>query len=313
MRVHHVVLLVAAAILATTNAALTLPQFMINSPKLTGSLLTAQQQRFLRTPYTEDDSIEERGISTVVEKTKALLSSSKVSEQTLERWVRNDKSPKKALIRLKLDKAGDKLLEKPQFETWAKYMTMLNKENPEAAMISTLRTRYSDDVLSQMTITAETASGTKEMAARLQAGQRSVWMSEWKSADDVFKLLKLNVNKADRKLFANPQFTVWTKYVDDLNGGETKKANSVIVSTLTDHHGDEGLAKLIRAAKDVEETKTLAMDLQKAQVDNWFVAMESPKDVKKWLGVKGATSDTAEAQLYHNYVKNYEKIFRKTE
>ncbi|KAE9071088.1 hypothetical protein PF005_g27052 [Phytophthora fragariae] len=158
---------------------------------------------------------------------------------------------------------------------------------------------------------AEKGSATKELAARLQAGQRSVWLSKWKSADEVFNLLKLN--KADGKLFDNPQFTVWTKYVDDLNGGDPKTANSVIVSTLTSHHNDESLAKLIRAAKDVKETEKMASDLQNAQVSNWFVLKESPTDVKKWLGVKGKPSNTAEGLLYEKYFNDYEKVFGKLE
>ncbi|KAE8971090.1 hypothetical protein PF002_g27337, partial [Phytophthora fragariae] len=133
---------------------------------------------------------------------------------------------------------------------------------------------------------AEKGSATKELAARLQAGQRSVWLSKWKSADE---------------------------YVDDLNGGDPKTANSVIVSTLTSHHNDESLAKLIRAAKDVKETEKMASDLQNAQVSNWFVLKESPTDVKKWLGVKGKPSNTAEGLLYEKYFNDYEKVFGKLE
>ncbi|KAE9014239.1 hypothetical protein PR003_g11664 [Phytophthora rubi] len=85
------------------------------------------------------------------------------------------------------------------------------------------------------------------------------------------------------------------------------------MSTLTSHHDDESLAKLIRAAKDVKETEKMASDLQKAQVSNWFVLKESPTDVKKWLGVKGKPSDTAEGLLYQRYVNDYEKVFGKLE
>ncbi|KAG6611972.1 putative secreted RxLR effector protein [Phytophthora cinnamomi] len=313
MRVHCVVLLlVAAAFLAGATATSASTQAKINFATLDQSHTAAQfdisAQRFLRVHYTEraEDENEERGFTTAVEKTKALLGSSTFSEKTLARWVKNNKSPKNALIRLKLDKAGDKLFENSQFETWATYMTMLNKQDPDAAMISALSTRYSDDVLSQMLIAAEKVSGSNELATKLQAGQRRVWQSNWKSADDVFKLLKLN--NAGGRLFGDPQFIAWTKYVDDLNQSNPKKANSVIVSTLTIHYGDEKLAALIRAAKDVEETKTMATDLQKAQVNNWFVVKERPDKVKIWLGLKETTSRSAEANLYQTYVKNYEKV-----
>ncbi|KAE8880461.1 hypothetical protein PF005_g26020 [Phytophthora fragariae] len=155
MRVRYVVLLVVA-VLASANATSFATQSKINSPSLLTTQHGVSALRFLRIHYTEEeDDNEARGIATVVEQAKAMLSSSKISQKTLERWVRNNKSPSNALIRLKLDKAGNKLFENPQFQAWAIYMTMLNKQNPEAAMISTLMTRYSDDVLSQMIIAAE--------------------------------------------------------------------------------------------------------------------------------------------------------------
>ncbi|KAE8962703.1 hypothetical protein PF005_g26022 [Phytophthora fragariae] len=109
-------------------------------------------------------------------------------------------------------------------------MTMANKQNPEAAMISTLATRYSDDVLSQMIIAAKSARGTKGLATQLQAGQMSLWKSSGKSADDVFGLLGLK--NAGGKLFDNPEFATWIKYVDDLSEGNSKKASLMMTSTL---------------------------------------------------------------------------------
>ncbi|EGZ07988.1 hypothetical protein PHYSODRAFT_288784 [Phytophthora sojae] len=156
MRVQYAVLLIAAVFLASVDAA------SVATPRLDRSLAAAQRdvtaRRFLRI----QEGGEERGIATTVEKAKSLFTSSKISQKTLERWVKNNKSPAKVLTRLQLDDARLMLFQNPKFKTWFTNMTMLNKQNPEVAMATFLTARYSDDLLSQMIITAKKAPGTKQ-------------------------------------------------------------------------------------------------------------------------------------------------------
>ncbi|KAE9338124.1 hypothetical protein PR003_g11662 [Phytophthora rubi] len=297
MRVHYAVLLIAAAFLASANAA------SVTTPTFDRSLTAAQRdvtaQRFLRIHYTEEGG-EERGIATAVEKTKSLLTPSKISQKTLERWVKNKKSPKNALTRLNLDNVEDKLLTSPQFKTWATFMTMANKQNPEAAMISTLATRYSDDVLSQMIIAAKSARGTKGLATQLQAGQMSLWKSSGKSADDVFGLLGLK--NAGGKLFDNPEFATWIKYVDDLSEGNSKKASLMMTSTLATQYSDKAILKMVAAAKKVPATKSVATRLEAAQIENWLSTNKSPADTFKLFGLRADDSLLANPTL-NSWVK----------
>ncbi|GMF10735.1 unnamed protein product [Phytophthora lilii] len=104
-------------------------------------------RRVLRDRSSQD---EERGVNSVIEKAKSLFGSSKITTTALRRWVQKNKSPNYALKQLRLDKAGEKLFENPQFQTWATYMTMLNSKDPEAAMLSVLTTQYEDKTLTQM-------------------------------------------------------------------------------------------------------------------------------------------------------------------
>ncbi|GMF50775.1 unnamed protein product [Phytophthora fragariaefolia] len=244
MRGHHIVLLIATSLLASANAA---PEFNINSPAFNPSLTAAHQdvsaQRLLRVHYTgEAKNNEERGISTFVEKAKSVLSSSKISEKTLERWVRNKKSPGDALIRLKLHKTGGKLFENPQFNTWVTIVKRTNPHNPEAAMISALMGRYSDDVLSQAIIAAKKVPGTKDLASKLQIEQTVAWLKKGKSSDDVFNFFQLKT--AGKQIFDNPQFTVWTKYVDDLSKNDADKAGLTMLSTLGAHYSDDVITEI---------------------------------------------------------------------
>ncbi|GMF33547.1 unnamed protein product [Phytophthora fragariaefolia] len=283
-------LLIATALLATANAA---PEFNINSPAFNPSLIAAHHdvsaQRLLRVHYTgEAKNNEERGISTFVEKAKSILSSSKISEKTLERWVRNKKSPGKALIRLKLHKTGGKLFENPQFNTWVAIVKRTNPHNPEAAMMSALMGRYSDDVLSQAIIAAKKVPGTKDLASKLQIEQTVAWLKKGKSSDDVFNLLQLKT--AGKQIFDNPQFTVWTKYVDDLSKNDADKADLTMLSTLGAHYSDDVITKMIQRAKKVPSTESIAMKLENAQPQYWLSKNKTPLDAFTTFGLKADES-----------------------
>ncbi|KAF1779797.1 hypothetical protein GQ600_20645 [Phytophthora cactorum] len=109
MRLQFSVLLVIVAFIASTQAAISNEHpkalklhsaadrsFTVNKNRV---------QRFLRKQHSVDATNEERGILTALEKAKTLVSP-KITDKTLQRWAANNKSPKHALTRLELDKAG---------------------------------------------------------------------------------------------------------------------------------------------------------------------------------------------------------------
>ncbi|KAG6612043.1 Avirulence (Avh) protein [Phytophthora cinnamomi] len=176
------------------------------------------------------------------------------------------------------------MLENPKFKTWAAFMSATNKQNLDAAMISALSTRYSDDVLSQMIIAAKQVPDTKELATKLQAGQASIWLSSEKSADDVFSLLKLN--KANGNVLDNSEFAAWTKYVDDLNKNDVEKPALMMSSTLASRYSDEAIMKMVEAAKTAPDTKCIAKRLETVQPPRWLSSNKSPVDMFKRFGLK---------------------------
>ncbi|GMF65653.1 unnamed protein product [Phytophthora lilii] len=87
------------------------------------------------------------------------------------------------------------VLDTPQFRRWAATVATLYRKNPElvdAVMLSTLVGRYGDEDVARMLTTVITVRGNKDTAKALQNAQFSKWASEEKTADDVFKLFKLN-------------------------------------------------------------------------------------------------------------------------
>lgn len=106
--------------------------------------------------------------------------------------------------------------------------------------------------------------------------QLDAWLTNGKSADDVFKLLTLD--KAADGLLANPQLNDWISYMNLFNEANPAKRTTVI-ATLTRHFGDEGLARIIEAAKQAPTTAALAKRMQTEQIQRWLVDKKTPEDV----------------------------------
>ncbi|POM81283.1 RxLR effector candidate precursor [Phytophthora palmivora] len=90
-----------------------------------------------------------------------------------------------------------------------------------------------------------------------------------KNSEDIDTVFaKLQLVTAGEKIFENPNFLIWAKYVDDYNVKHPGKAKSML-PTLTTQYGDKGLAKMLEAAKQVESTKSVATKLQSEQMKVW--------------------------------------------
>lgn len=117
-------------------------------------------------------------------------------------------------------------------------------------MLSTLKMSYKDDaVLAKMFAAAKESSSTKAIAGKLEQAQMTDWLRNEKSADDVFKLLKLN-DDVDN-LLTNPLLSNWVAYVEKLNENPYaillgKLKSSKLTAT------DNKLVEMIMKAKAVQ-------------------------------------------------------------
>ncbi|POM73578.1 Secreted RxLR effector peptide protein [Phytophthora palmivora] len=133
------------------------------------------------------------------------------------------------------------------------------------------------------------------------------WLKKGESADNVFKLLALD--QAADNLLANSKLNTWIDYMKIFNKENPTKRTSVI-ETLTTHYGDEGLAKIIEAAKLVPATAGLAKRVQTEQIQRWLVAGETPEGVYKLLKLDEAGQSLFEQPqivTWAKYLDNFNK------
>ncbi|EGZ17294.1 hypothetical protein PHYSODRAFT_497933, partial [Phytophthora sojae] len=155
---------------------------------------------------------------------------------------------------LKLDEEGDKLFQNPLVNTWASYVKMLGTGSDKSIFL-TLKARYGEGDLAQMLLKKSESTGP--LAARLEYAQRNSWITEGKTADDIFKLL--NVQKQNEKLLESPLYHSWTSYVAGVERGDS---DEVVASELKTHYGEKDLTSMLDAAKGNPSTKSVATRLQ---------------------------------------------------
>ncbi|OWZ08129.1 hypothetical protein PHMEG_00019377 [Phytophthora megakarya] len=109
--------------------------------------------------------------------------------------------------------------------------------------------------------------GVNKIKTAYTQSKLSSYLKKGKSEDEVFTKLKLG-NQANEKLFQDPKFLAWVKYIDD-NNAKTGSKKMSIIPTLTKQYGDDTLARMLEAASKTDGSKLLVSKLQEQQVKFW--------------------------------------------
>ncbi|KAE9258652.1 hypothetical protein PF001_g33292, partial [Phytophthora fragariae] len=197
-------------------------------------------------------------------------------------WLASKQTVDDVFKLLKLDDEGAKLFQNPVSSTWVSYATKLNGKNPDALMFSVLKARYDDDALATIFTVAKETRGAQSIAARQESILFTKWISDGKTADDAFKLLKLNP-KTDNFL-KSPALDSWISYVKMLGEDPYK----LLLATVSARYTDEGLARMLVVAKQDHITASVAAKLEHALFNRWQVEGKSAESVFKLLNLNKA-------------------------
>ncbi|KAH7462059.1 RxLR effector protein PSR2 [Phytophthora ramorum] len=261
-------------------------------------------KRFLRTRKSLAND-EERSVGTSA--VESVLKST-VIDQQIEAVLQKAKSADDAFKRLKLNKAGDALLDSPELKAWIKYMKQFNQQNPtkKTTLVATLTAHYGDEGLAKLVEAAKLVPTTKQFAKRLETEQVQRWLVLGKSPDDVFKLVKLH--KAGSKFFDKPKLNIWVKYVDDFNK-QNPTQKKTLIARLTKQYNDKSLTYMLIAAKKNPSTKSIATRIQSEQTLLWLKNGKTPEDLFKLLRLNKAGDTLFANPLFPAWIK-YADDFR---
>ncbi|KAH7487891.1 RxLR effector protein PSR2 [Phytophthora ramorum] len=257
----------------------------------------------------EDDGGEERANlpSSNIEKAKALVSTA--TTKKLQTWLKNGKSVDNVFIRLKLTKAGDKLLDNPQFTTWLTYVDDFTAKNPgkTTSAIAKLTTYYGDEAVVKILDAAKKVVGTSGVATKLEAAQMQTWLAAGNSADDIFTLLKLNMAGDD--ILSNPAFTSWNTYLKTFNAAHPDQKTSAFAK-LTSQYGEVGVSRVVEAALKVKSSSAIAKTVQAEQFERWMAGGKTTDGVFTFLALDKAGDKLLGNPLLNTFTK-YMNIYNK--
>ncbi|KAF4031987.1 hypothetical protein GN244_ATG16140 [Phytophthora infestans] len=190
-----------------------------------------------------------------------LIDSTKVRVYLLSR-----KTPVDVLNQLKL---GDDVA------TWSsgKYIALLNKETPgkTSTLIGTLTAHYGNDAVVETLISAESSvdssSALKKLTQQLRSLQQDAWLESGKSADYVFKLLKLGGD--GYKALIDQSMFVLSEYVSKFNHLHPRRKSTVLKTSTKGFGGESNLVTLLDTAKRDALTEVKAMEFETQLLQQW--------------------------------------------
>ncbi|OWZ10940.1 hypothetical protein PHMEG_00016112 [Phytophthora megakarya] len=145
----------------------------------------------------------------------------------------------KLFVQFNVDKVEAKFVESPQFQNWFISVSKLYNKKTEKG----------------------------EIADKLQ---EEAWRSGGKSADDIFKLLKLDEKK--EKFFESTMLGTWVSYVTMLEKFKVKSDEFVVIRYLEKKFGDMNLACMLSMEKkqNNDAMKKVITDFQRMQFKRWM-------------------------------------------
>ncbi|KAF4045392.1 hypothetical protein GN244_ATG02134 [Phytophthora infestans] len=196
-----------------------------------------------------------------------------LARMQLTSWQRADKSADDMFQLLKLRDGDEKPFDNPVFNTWVSYVTNLHQERTDEVIFSVMKKHYGEERLEKILGQATQSANTNSIALNLE---KELWKSQGKTADDVFKALKLD--KKGDNLFEDPAIRTWVYFVNKLNGDKKTPDEFAAISALEKHFDYVNLALLLGTAElqakvkgeTVEFVKTLT-SLRNMQFKQWMV------------------------------------------
>ncbi|GMF42091.1 unnamed protein product [Phytophthora lilii] len=177
-------------------------------------------------------------------------------------WITKGMTTDKVFKILGLDNEGEKLLESPALRTLMTYFEELDRPRKTELLFSALKSRYDEAVLTTMIRTAMKSTSTRSLAQGLQ-GQ--LWLSNKVSADEAFKLLKLE--REGTGILESPNLRIWISYVAKLS--KNNKYDSTVINKLeTSFGGDMKLARVLYSP-DVKTNGVNVQILKEMQFKDW--------------------------------------------
>ncbi|ETM31086.1 hypothetical protein L914_21265 [Phytophthora nicotianae] len=232
----------------------------------------------------------------------------------LNKWMASKMQPEGVLTTLKLDGGVKDALFNQNLHTLTAFISMYNARNPSSktSLIETFSAHYGDGVLAKVLYSLRSDQATQVLASKLQMQQFKLWLTSKKSADDVYKLLKIKIDDFLEEI--NPKLQILDEYVAVLKA-TNPQVKTDMLAVVSNGFGGEGVLarKIVSMLKQLDsinvDTVTFpATEYQKALFKRWFRSDIKPKSIySQILKVDEHYATTADIAVVDRYTTYYNK------
>uniref|UniRef100_H3H3G1 RxLR effector PexRD54 WY domain-containing protein n=1 Tax=Phytophthora ramorum TaxID=164328 RepID=H3H3G1_PHYRM len=230
---------------------------------------------------------------------------SKLQTEKIQSHLASKESPDEIFNLLGLGDAWDNVLGNPLFKIWLDYVKKFDRESPgkKTDWYFTLHGAYGDGRVESMVYIGLQNPSTLKIAEMVQAELLKSWLASKDSPDLTFKWI-LRRPKADAKVFTDPRFETWAKYLSDFNQRYPDKKTTMIDGLLASY-AERDLLGMFDAARKVPSTEKLATTLEDALLNKWVRDKESPASISTLLT---STDINTADEMIQRYIEKFNAV-----
>ncbi|KAF4133990.1 hypothetical protein GN958_ATG16835 [Phytophthora infestans] len=205
-------------------------------------------------------------------------------------------------------------LQNAQLDNWIvqkrtsnEVFSLLNLKRPNRALLLKLVERYDDAGLTEMLVAAKKDRSTRTIASAVRHAQLKNWLKEKRTADDVFKLLRLSADEGGNQL-RNPVLKTWLEYAT-MRG---RDGYQVLLTKMIAKFSDEHVAKMLAvAARDIN-VRIDDEKLHNALLNIWLKRKERSAGVFDLLKLNKEGDFLFKSPVLDTWVSYVSKLDKKT-
>lgn len=166
------------------------------------------------------------------------------------------------------------LLKHPALQTFISYATKHHTLDPYEFLVLKLAKRHGEDELPKMLVRAKSDSDLVSMAVKLESTQFKIWKEKGKTSDDVFKMLRLDIDQSIDTL-KSPGLVSWFSYVKKISENPTE----VLYRKLEIRFSDAEILKMFFAGRKDGTLKFSLGPMVRLIKGNWLGQKKTAEDV----------------------------------
>ncbi|KAI9982577.1 hypothetical protein PInf_008549 [Phytophthora infestans] len=241
-------------------------------------------------------------IETAKSRRRSMMKGFELEAALLAKWRSDDLPLNEIWVRLKIGNNVYDALKSAELRLFSKYVSKYYPTN-EKAVVEMLIATYGDVRVATALGIAKTKATTADIAAKLQVQQLEGWLSSQRSANDVFKLLKI---EEDGLRFVNsPKWEILSDFIKVFNSNKNPEDMTDMFTVLRNVYHDDDKFFLMLTKEQTSGAPLIAktaIQYRDVLLEEWIRSDIKPTDIyRKFFNGKEGIQEKKIVARYTEY------------